>query len=166
MLEPTTSPTGSKPAFSTHRYSLTDRSEVNSPRAFICSCSLACSARPSVLFGSYVDTDALQSGDGLAAEVDRHDRNTQTLRMRLVRTQYHRGAQHVHGNDEEVLGVAATLVLVVIDAVRQGRDDHLVRTGLDCLTVDLIHREPTGGVHALGDLDHLLVAPPGAHHLI
>src|ERR1035441_6328654 len=119
MLEPTTSPTGSKPAFSTHRYSLTDRSEVNSPRAFIFSRSLACSARPAVLVGSYVDTDALLIGDGLAAEVDRHDRDTQRGRMRLVRAQYHSGAQHVHGNDEEVPGVAATLVLVVIDVVRQ-----------------------------------------------
>src|ERR1700735_4051367 len=56
MLEPTTRPTGSKPAFSTHRYSFTDRSEVNSPRAFMRRRSLACSARPSVLVGSYVDT--------------------------------------------------------------------------------------------------------------
>src|SRR5579859_115679 len=57
MLDPTTRPTGSKPAFSTHRYSFTERSEVNSPRAFILRRSLACSASPSVLVGSYADID-------------------------------------------------------------------------------------------------------------
>ena len=34
------------------------------------------------------------------------------------------------------------------------------------LTAHLIHREPAGRVDALGDLGHLLVAPPGPHHLI
>ena len=34
------------------------------------------------------------------------------------------------------------------------------------LTAHLVHREMAGCVDALGDLGHLLVAPPGAHHLV
>src|SRR5579863_7894160 len=98
MLDPTTKPTGSKSAFSTHRYSLTERSDVNSPRAFICRRSLACSARPSVLVGSYVDirfSPEFLVGL-LIAQVDRHDRHTQRGRMRLVSAESNRGAEHVH----------------------------------------------------------------------
>src|ERR1700694_4943838 len=113
MLEPTTRPTGSKPAFSTHRYSLTERSEVNSPRAFIARRSLACSARPSVLVGSYVAIRCSRSGRRLGAEVDRQDRRPERGRMRLVRAECNRGAQHVHGNDEEVPRIAGALVLAV-----------------------------------------------------
>src|ERR1700693_1638502 len=112
MLEPTTRPTGSKPAFSTHRYSFTERSDVNSPRAFIWRRSLACSASPSVLVGSYVDIRcSLAGGCGLHAEVDRHDRHTERCRMGLVRTECNRGAQHVHGDDEGMLPITHGLVL-------------------------------------------------------
>src|SRR5580698_10261419 len=150
MLEPTTRPTGSKPAFSTHRYSLTERSDVNSPHAFICSRSLACSARPSVLVGSYVDMAVLLE---LGAEADRHDRLAQRRRVGLMRAKGDRGAKHVLGDNEEMLGVAGTLVLVVIDLVGQGRDDHFVRAGGASLAPHLFHRQLAGGVDALSDLD-------------
>src|SRR5579863_9987850 len=103
MLEPTTRPTGSKPACSTYRYSFTERSDVNSPRAFILRRSLACSARPSVLVGSYVDIKCSPGeGVGLDTQVDRHDGHAERGWMRLVRAEADGGAQHVHGNDEEV----------------------------------------------------------------
>ena len=97
---------------------------------------------------------------GLGAEVDRHGRYPERGRMRLVRAETDGRPEDVHRDDEEVLPVAGALVLMVIDLVRQGRDDHVVRSGLVGLTANLAHRQMTGRVYALGHLGHLLVPPP------
>ena len=57
--------------------------------------------------------------------------------MGLMRAKADRGAQHMHGDDEEVASVAAALVLVVIDLVGEVRDDHVVGTRRAGLTMDL-----------------------------
>jgi hypothetical protein len=38
--------------------------------------------------------------------------------MRLMRPETNRRAEHVHGDDEEVLPIAGALILVVVDVVR------------------------------------------------
>src|ERR1035437_3745573 len=110
--------------------------------------------------------DALLRWSWLGAEVDRQDRRPEWGRMRLVRAESDRGAQHVHENDEEMPRITGALVLAVMDLVRERGDDHVVRTNRARLAEHLVHREPACRVDALRDFGHLLVAPPGAHHLI